>query len=172
MAFSGLYTICILGLGAWLLLEKWRFRRSASPAVRGLMDFSLSMAIIDFVVLRRERTKSITGDGDCSEFENGMQDGAFPFNEPYSPLQGSSDAEFVQMQDGYMMSSMNARVSHNYPIGKPSIVYASVEPTLLGPADADGPIGQQDVLTPKIIVRASASADFMNDSGHGNERAL
>ncbi|KAL5483369.1 hypothetical protein ACEPAI_8600 [Sanghuangporus weigelae] len=105
VVFAGLYTLCLLALGAWLITEKWRFHHRAPPEVRSLMDFSLSLAIIDSIDFwRRKLTESATPKY-VSRLESDIDDGGLPVNVSCYPRPNPTAVVHDRL-DGYNFSDL------------------------------------------------------------------
>ncbi|KAL5504831.1 hypothetical protein ACEPAH_7494 [Sanghuangporus vaninii] len=103
VVFAGLYAVCLLALGAWLLTEKWRFHHSAPSEVRDMMDFSLSLAIMDSIVFRRRKLTESTTPNCVSELDSEIDDSDLPANAFRRPRQIPA-AEVHDRLDGYRIS--------------------------------------------------------------------
>ncbi|OCB91929.1 hypothetical protein A7U60_g769 [Sanghuangporus baumii] len=103
VVFAGLYAVCLLALGAWLLTEKWRFHHSAPSEVRNMMDFSLSLAIMDSIVFRRRKLTESATPKYVSELESEIDDSDLPINVSCRPRHIPT-AEVHDRLDGYNIS--------------------------------------------------------------------
>ncbi|KAL5521225.1 hypothetical protein ACEPAG_9148 [Sanghuangporus baumii] len=103
VVFAGLYTLCLLALGAWLITEKWRFHHRAPPEVRSLMDFSLSLAVIDSIDFWRRKLTESTTPKYVSELESDIDDSGLPVNVSCYPRPNPTAVVHDRL-DGYNFS--------------------------------------------------------------------